>query len=77
MKFVGPWTVHGCTVHGRPVKNCGYYSCTVHEQYCLLGEKAWKKKEKGKRRNLKRSKRGSKLCLSLCYACSENNKAFL
>ena len=67
MKFVGSWTVHGCTLHGRPVKSCGYCSSTVHEQYRLLGEKAWKKKKKkGKRRNLKRSKRGSKLCHSHC-----------
>ena len=46
MKFVGPWTVHGCTVYGRLVKSCSYCSCTVHEQYCLLGEKAWKKKKR-------------------------------
>ena len=26
------WTVHGCTVHGRIVKSCGYCSWTVHEQ---------------------------------------------
>ena len=30
------------------------------------GENAWKKKKKGKRINLKRSKRGSKLCHSVC-----------
>ena len=50
MKFVGPWTMHRCIVHGRSVKSYGYCSCTVHEQYCLLGEKAWKKKKKKKKK---------------------------
>ena len=26
------WTVHGCTIHWRIVKSCGYCSWTVHEQ---------------------------------------------
>ena len=63
MKFVGPWTVHRCTVHGRPVKSCDYCSCTVYKQYHLLGKRREKKKKEGKRRNLKRGKRESKLCL--------------
>ena len=29
VKFVGLWTVHGCTVQERIVKSCGYYSWTV------------------------------------------------
>ena len=32
MKFVDPWTVHGCTVHRKLAKNCGYCLCTVYEQ---------------------------------------------
>ena len=32
MKFVGLWTVHGCTVHGKLVKSWCYCSCTVHKQ---------------------------------------------
>ena len=65
MKFVGPWTVHGCTVHRRPVKSCGYCSCTVHEQCRLLGERREKKKKKKQRRKLKtqQTQRGSKLSL--------------
>ena len=61
MKFVGPWIVHGCTLHGRLVKSCGYCSCTA-----CWGKRREKKKE-GKRKNLKRSKRRSKLCHSHCW----------
>ena len=69
MKFVGPWIVHGCTLHGRLVKSCGYCSCTA--SWGKRPEKKKKrkkeKKKKGKRRNLKRSKRRSKLCHSHCW----------
>ena len=46
MKFMGPWAVHKCTVHGRLVKSCGYCSCTVYKQYHLLGKRREKKKKK-------------------------------
>ena len=64
---MGPWTVHGCTVHRRPVKSCGYCSCIVHKQCCLLGERHEKKKKEWKRRKLKtqQTQRGSKLSINL------------
>ena len=45
MKFVGPWTMHGCTVHEKLVKCCGYCSWTVA---ACEGENAWKKKKRNK-----------------------------
>ena len=48
----------------KTVESCGYYLCTVHKQYHLLGKRCEKKKENKKRINLKRNKRGCKLCLS-------------
>ena len=64
MKFMGLWTVHRNTVHRRPVKSCGYCSCTVHEQCRLLGER--RKKKKKKKEKTQQTQRGSKL--SLCVS---------
>ena len=59
--------MHGCTVHRRLVKSCGYYSYTVHEQCRLLGERREKKKErKCKKLKTQQTQRGSKLSLSSC-----------
>ena len=46
MKFVDSWTVHGCTVHRRPVKS----SAIVHVPYmnstACWGKRHGKKKKK-------------------------------
>ena len=45
------WVCEQCTdaLFTKKVKSCGYCSCTVHEQCCLLGERREKKKKKRKR----------------------------
>ena len=50
-------------IHGRWVKNCGYWSYSVYDRYRLSGKKRHKKtknKKERKRRIVKRSKLGSK-----------------
>ena len=54
MKFVGPWTVHGCTVHWKKSTFCGYCSCTVHWTVAAFLKKSVKtKKKKKKKKKLK------------------------
>ena len=52
MKFVGPWTVHGCTVHREKVNICGY--CSMNSAWTVAAslpetrENKIKKKKKTK-----------------------------
>ena len=45
MKFVGPWTVHICTVHCRK----STFAVTVHWTVTAILQNAWKPKKKKKR----------------------------
>ena len=80
MKFVGPWTVHGCTVHRRLVKSCGYFSCTVTTVgvKCVLQKKKKKKKSR-KTQQLKCSKQNavSKLPLRKIVAGASDSQSGL
>ena len=51
---MGPWTVHGCTVHCEKVNICGY--CSMNNS--RITPKRVKKKEKRKRKKRRRTKCG-------------------
>ena len=54
MKFVGLWTVHGCTVHREKVNICGY--CSMNSAWTVAASlpetRENKIKKKRKKRNL-------------------------